>query len=835
VEGVRERWSPGRSAASGLVVVCRGRWEVLRQDTRHAWRSLLRSPAFSAAVVGILALGIAASVAIFTLLDALVLRGVPFDQAGSLVVVRETYQEPGGPLEERAVSYPAYRDWSEQTSAFEALAVTDFAPRALVVEEGPAVPLGVEHSSSSLSRVLRVGASPGRWYTEEEDAASARVVVLSHALWRSRFSADAAVVGQSVLLEGVPFEVVGVAEAGFTGAFGGVDAWIPIRSSLAFAAPSATGDFDRRGWRGYFVIGRIRQGVSLAEAQMQIDRIAVELQASGALAETRGAQVQSFRARSLGDAGRDVWLLFGAAGLVLLIACANVANLLLARQLARRREIALRRALGAGSGDIVRRLLAESLLLGLAGGAAALLLAPMLMRLLADANLAGVPDYIAPTLNRATIVFALAVSIGTALVFGSIPAGSGVRVGLMETMRAGSRGSTHGGGRGSIGRRLLVVAQLGIAVPLLVGAGLLLQSIMHQSAIDPGFDAQGVVGAEINLPAARYTFDEARQFADRLTQTLEQDPLIAGVAIASDIPIQSGYRATMIDVEDPGQPPRAFRVYVHNVSAGYFELLRMKLLDGRTFDSRDAAGAAEVVVLSEKAAQRFWPGEQAVGKRIEGAEVIGVVGDAAFRTLLPDPVENPDDPDIFLAFAQYPTTAQSVLLRARGAAPDALVDRLRDAVHTLDPALPVQANTTLTAVLNAETAASRALARELVAFAVAALLLAAAGLYGIMAYTVSQRAPEIGVRMALGAARGRVLFQVLRQGLQLVVAGTGAGLLVALAGGRVLRNQLYGVAATDVWTYAAVVAVLASAGALASWFPARRATRLDPMRVLKES
>jgi predicted permease len=410
---------------------------------------------------------------------------------------------------------------------------------------------------------------------------------------------------------------------------------------------------------------------------------------------------------------------------------------------------------------------------------------------------------------------------------------SNIRIGLLEALQS-ARGSAGGPRRAHIARRALVIAQLGVAVPLLAGAGLLLKSIARQTAIDPGYRTEGVVGAQVNLPGARYAREDARTFSTRLTGVLRANEAFTDIAIASDIPIESGYRARNVDVIDAGRPPREYRVYTHNVSPGYFELLDMRVVDGRVFDERDNAGSTEVVVLSEKAARRFWPGERAVGRVVEGAEVIGVVQDAAFRTLLPDPVGNPDDPDVFLSFLQLPSLQVSILMRGSGS-PDELVRHLEEAVHSIDPALPVQAMVSLSDVLEAQTAASRALARELVAFALAALLLAAAGLYGIMMYAVSQRAGEIGVRMALGAGRGRVIGQVLGQGLRLVAVGTVAGAVVALAGGRVLQSQLYGVESTDPVTFLGVSALLFMVGGVACAIPARRATRFDPVRVLKES
>jgi predicted permease len=847
MEGVRERRDGGRRglerkataeengmhAGNNTGLRARG-LEALVADGRFAVRALRRTPGFSIAVVGVLALGIASSVALFTLVDALVFRGLPFDDGDELVAVIETYQEPGGPLEERGASYPAYEDWTHQTTSFAALAVRDFRSLALATEGGPAQAIGVALASSALPEVLGVSTAFGRWYTAGEEDAAARVVVLSHALWRARFGEDESVVGGTLRLEGVPFEIIGVAQAGFAGAFGGVDGWVPFRSSVAFMGAGATGDFDNRGARGYLVLGRLHDGVTVAAAQEQIDRVTAGLHASGAQAVTRAAQVQSFRDRYLGDARRDAVLLFGAAGLLLLIACANVANLMLARQLVRRREIALRRALGARHGDVVRQLLVESVLLGLAGGAVGATAAPLLMRVLGDANLGGLPDYIAPSINGLTIVFAVAVSLLTAIAFGAIPAAANLRIGLLEALQS-ARGASGGTRPALHARRILVVAQMGIAVPLLAGAGLLLQSIARQTAIDPGYNAAGVVGAQISLPGSRYTRDDARTFTTRLAAQLGDNAALTDVAIASDIPIQSGYRATMVDVEDPGRAPREFRVYLHNVSVGYFELLGMRLVDGRTFEERDGAGSAEVVVLSETAARRFWPGERAVGRMVDGAEVIGVVGDGAFRTLLPDPVGNPDDPDIFLSFAQFPTLQVSVLARATSTAPEAVARQVEEAVNGIDPSLPVQTSVTLTDVLESQTAASRALARELVAFALAALLLAAAGLYGIMTYAVSQQAGEIGVRMALGAGRQRVMRQILRQGLSFVAIGTTVGLGIALAGGRLIQSQLYGVRASDPLTFLAVSGVLFVVGAIACAVPARRATRFDPVRVLRES
>lgn len=812
VEGVQER-TGGGSGVGGTAI-----------ELRAALRGLVRSPGFAAAVMVVLALGIGASAAVFGLAETL-RRGAPFDAGASLVVVGETFQEPGGPLEERAASYPTFRDWSEQTTAFEALTAWNARQLPLLSEDGAAPSsIGAAFVSASLPGVLRIAVSGGRWFAESEDAAAARVAVVSDDLWRTRLGGGPFVSGRTLRLGDVVVDVVGVAPPGFRGTFGDLDIWLPIHTLTVFDAGRGN-LLESRGTRGLFVLGRLRAGVTLADADRQLIRVTESLRESGALPETRGARIEAFADRYFGDARRNANLLLGAVALLLLIACANIANLMLTRQIGRRQELALRRALGARGIASARPLLLEGVLLALFGGGLGVLVAPWLMQAVSAATLAGLPDYVRPALRPTTVVFALLIAIATAVVSSVAPALMGER-----TANAALRGGRGTLGRGDRGRRLLVVAQIAVAVPLLIGAGLMLRSIAAQLAIDPGFRAEGVVTAEVSLPRTRYDGEAAAAFAGRLQDALSRVPGTQ-VAIAGDVPIASGYSATIATVEHAGVE-RDYRVYVHSVSADYFDVLGMRMVEGRAFDARDGASGTEVVILSETAARRFYPGESAVGRLIEGAQVVGVVADAAFRTLLPDPVGNPDDPDIFLSFPQRPAMSVNVLLRGDGN-PTRLVEQVREEVRRIDPSLPVAASSTLAEIVDGQVSADRALARQLAVFAVFALLLAGTGLYGVMAYSVSSRAPEIGVRMALGAERHTVLRQIFVQGTRLVAIGLALGLLVALLATSILRSQLYGVTRSDPFTYLVVAGVLAVAGMGATAIPAWRAMRVEPARVLR--
>ncbi len=807
------------------------------RDFRYAIRSFSKTPVFTLTVLVILGLGIGATTAMFSVLDALLVTAVPFDEPDQLVRIAETYRAESGVIERRAVSYPDFRDWRDNTTAFSELAIRDFQSVTLDdVDDSGVDPsrVGAAFVSPSLFRMLGVTPAAGRLLLDEDDLMESRVAVLSHDLWRSRYGSDPQVLGRSIAVNEVSVTVVGIAREGYGGPFGGVELWIPFRAEGAFIAQRPAQILEMRGARGFFTMGRLRPGATLAQAQQELERVTDELHAAGSLSPDRGAVAASFVEEFFADAQRTALLLFGAVGLVLLVACANVANLLLGRQLGRAKEVALRQALGAGRGTIARQLLVESVALGVMGGALGAVSALWLTDLVARVWLGNVPGYFAPAVDMRTLSFALAVSLATGLLFGVVPALVGARVSLSETLKSATRSLVGEGDGGRVSpRQLLVVGQVSIAVVLFVGAGLMVKSIARQLAIDPGFDASGLV-AQVSLPAARYDRDARISFAQQLEQSLWANAAVQSATVATDVPLGSGYSATMVALDaDPQYAGQEFRVYVHRVSPGYFETFGIPIVQGRAFESVDVGESAPVVIVSEHMVRRWWPDESPIGKLVDGAAVIGVAGDVKYRSLTADPVNNPDDPDLLYPILQRPSTQYSVAVSGVGGARE-LETAIRTAVRELDASLPVFGVTTMEQIVEAQVAASNAATQNLSAFAILALILAAAGLYGIMAYQVRRRTNELGIRIALGAGRGRLLAMVLRQGLSLVAVGLVIGLAGAAAMGRLLESQLYQVPTTDLATYALVAAVFVGVGVLACLVPATGAMRVDPLVALRE-
>ena len=828
--GLRERW-PATSHTNSI----RDHMTWFIRDIRFALRSFRRTPVFTLTVLAVLALGIGATTAIFTVVDSLLIRGVPFENPDELVRVAETYQPEGGALERRAVSYPDFQDWLDQTTAFAELGMRTFQNVTLSEEGVEASRIGASFTSSAFFRMLHATPVAGRLLMDEDDVATNRFVVLSHDLWRRRYQEDRGIVGRTITLNDISVTVVGIAREDYGGPFGGVDVWLPFLTQAAILPNRPLRVLENRGVRGFFVMGRLRPGVTIEEAQRQIDGVTAGLHDAGLVPMDRGALVVSFEEEFLAAAQRTSLLLFGAVGLVLLIACANVANLVLVRQMARVKEIALRQALGASRGDVARQLMVESITLGVTGGALGTVAAVWLTDLLAAGNVSNVPNYIQPGVNMTTMGFALVVSLGTGFLFGLLPAVVGTRVSLSESLKAASRSVLDAGGAGRFGvRRLLVVGQVAVAVLLLIGAGLMVKSIARQLAVDTGFEPAGVVVAQVDLPATRYDAPGRIEFARRLEQTLVENPSVRRAAVASDIPLASGYSAIMVTLDDDAAfAGQRIRVYVHSITPGYLETLGLSLVQGRNFTDRDAGDSPEVMMVSKQMARKYWPDESPVGKRVSGAEIVGVVGDATYRGLVLDPVNNPNDPDVFYPLLQLPAARLNVAVKGDGSTVG-LADAVRAAVRRLDGSLPVYGVSTMDEVIENQVAASRAATRQLGAFAVIALVIAAAGLYGVMAYQVSRRAKEIGVRIALGAMRGRVMGMILGQGLALVGVGLALGLGAAAVVGRVLQSQLYDVATTDIATYGAVTLVFSAVAALACLIPAMRATRVDVLAALRE-
>ncbi len=819
--GLRNPWRGSLGLQIGLMF----------RDVRFALRGLRRSPLFATMAILILTIGIGATTSIFSVVNALVFRGVPFPEAGRLVRISETYKPDAGAIERRAVSYPDFVDWKHGVTAFSDMGIADFDYVAVTAGGQEPVLVATTFLSPSFFRLLGVRPAIGRLLDDGDDSPGGLVAVVSYDLWRSRWGMDSTLVGQSITVNDRMVTVVGVAEEGFDGTYGGQSLWMPFLAEGEFISNRPFDRVQLRGLRGFVSIARLAPGVSLQESQRQLDVVTSRLQEDGILDVDRGAVVVSFVDDNLGAARQTAFVLAVAASLVLLIACANVANLLIARQLGRSKELALRRAIGAGPGSLVRQLLVEATLLGGIAGVSGAVMAVWLTKVIGATIAPSVPSYVVPTVDVAALLFAIAVSLTTGFVFGLLPAVSTARVSIGDSLRVSSS-SVSGSRRGFSTRRALVVAQIAVTIPLLVGSGLMIRSVSNTLSIDTGFDAAGVGVVSVNLPASRYDDVSRIEFSRQLREALLNEPLIRNATVASDIPLNSGYSAMIIELSGPGYVGRDVRVYVHRVSPGYFATLGIQLLQGRVFDSSDRSVGSDVVIVSEKMARRFWPDESPLGRVIGDATIIGVVANATYRGLVPDQEVNPDDPDIFVPLSQSSRADLQVAVRGQGTAAD-LPMLIQRTIGQIDPMLPVFGASTLAEIVEAQVAPSRAATRQLGAFAAIALLLSAGGLFGIMAFTVSTQTKEIGVRMALGADSTRVLGALLGKAAGLIVGGVVVGLIMALGITRFLESQLYSVSTTDFATYGSAAVVFLCVGLVACVIPSLRATRVDPLVSLR--
>ncbi len=852
----------------------------LLHDLRHAVRQLRARPGFTLAVLVILAAGIGANTAAFSLVNGLLLRPLPWPESESIVVVGQTPAErPGRPL----LSFAALRRLQDARS-FEHVAA--YAPLS-VVRDGPDGPADLVGAAvtPSLFPLLRAAPRIGRLFTEAEAVEGAdRVVLLSHRAWTGRFGSDPDVVGAPVVLDGDPHVVLGVLPAGFDFPGPRMDLWKPLVVPPDEPPPDSGVVF-----LGVLAgIGRLRPGVSPAQAEVEaraiLERadVAGPPRSRGPEFETRVSRLREERARPFRPA---LLLLAAATGLLLAMACANVAGLLLARGIVRRRELALRGALGAGRGRIIRHLLTESVVLGAAGGALGLAVAFGILRvapLLAPGDVPGLDE---AGIDRGVLAFAAGLSLAAGLLFGAAPAFAWSRVDLARTLNEEGAAPAAGFGRFRTngGQAALAVAQVALALVLLTGAGLLLRSFVALVTVDLGLDPANVVTAGVQSRATSRLFGGAggrigpdelaemdaafRRSAETLLARLDRIAALPGVdavALSSGMPLFPAVSVQPVDVagRPPPRDPRDVRMAsIRTVSPGYAEALRLRLRAGRFFTDRDTAGSPRVAVVSESFARGAFRGEPAVGQRLVpsafsfpgggpggggpggggpggGAawEVVGVVADVASPFM---PAGMPAASEIYLSMLQPGMSRMpafdvpTVAVRA-GENPLAVVPFLREVLAEVEPGMPVS-TMALDTLLSARAAQPRFYAACAGVFGMAALALAAFGLYAVLGYAVSRRRREIGIRVALGAERRDVLLLVLRQGGAIVAAGVLLGLLAAAAGVRIIESTLFGVTPADPLTFAAVTAVLAAAALLACWLPARRAARIDPLEVLRET
>ncbi|HEY2294100.1 MAG TPA: ABC transporter permease [Thermoanaerobaculia bacterium] len=795
----------------------------LLQDIRYGLRRLWKAPGFTLAVVLVLALGIGATTAIFSVIDAALLRPLPYPEAGRLVAVYGPGQNP--------FSFPQYLDWKRDTEVFADLGVYWRTTYALTGAGEPEM-LQVGRMSASVPRMLGVVPRVGRLFTPAEDLpGTERVVMLSEALWRRRFGGDPRILGRSLTLGEQPYTVIGIIPPGrrstvptALAAAQKLDLWMNLRLDAEKNAPRDMQFLD--------VLGRLRPGLGLAQAEERTVPFARGLKE--AVGTDQDVSLLPLERLVTGNARPLLIALAGAVAMVLLIACTNVANLLLARAAVRRREIAVRAALGAARGRLVRQLLVESLLLALVGGGAGVLVAWAGVAGLRVLGPGSVPRLAETTVDAKILGFALALSLVTGLLFGLLPALRASRTDLAEVMKEGTRGSAGGPARERL-RGTLIVAEVALSFALLIGAGLLLRSLDQLLAVNKGFDAERVISSYLLLPPSSYPQGHQQAaFFREVRERVQALPGVQAAALVSDIPLGGGSNGG-IAIEGR-EYPRGKEPFAEKrvASPGYFETLRIPLLAGRVFSERDVAGAPPVVVVNQALARSYFPGESPLGKHVDFRwdtkgvqEIVGVVGDVREQAL-----HEPARPAIYIPYAQRPAEWAYLLVRTTGD-PNGIVPSLRRVVAALDHNIPVADVRTLEDVVAAGLAARRLGMALFGVFSVLSLVLAALGLYAVISYMVVQRRQEIGIRMALGAQARQVMRSVLGRGLALIAIGVLCGALAALWLGRFLAGLVFGVGTTDPITFGTVALLLAVTALVASMVPALRAARLDPASVLR--
>ena len=803
--------------------------ETLLQDARYTARMLRRSPGFTTVAVLTLALGVGGTTAVFSVVNAVLLRPLPYPQSESLVQIWST--NPNANRWGTWTAYPRFVDWRRESKSFDEMATARTWVLNLAGGDHPESLFGVV-TSSRLFQVLRVQPMLGRAFLPEEDQPGHdHVMILSYGLWQRRFGSDYTVVGRAVDIDRQSYTVIGVMPPDFRFppdllASQTVDAWLP---------PAPDPSREERVSNNYYTFARLKPGVTPAQAQAEMDAVNRGLGERHWEDRSLGVKVAPWRQQVGSEFRPALLLLLGAISLVLLIACANVANLLLARGATRARETALRQALGAGRVRLIRQLLTESVLLAVCGGVAGLVLAyqglGLLIRLAPN-----IPRLNETTIDTQVLMFSLALTIGTGLIFGIGPALSGSKAELQEELKESGTRLTAGFARARL-RSVLVVTEMALALMLLTGAGLLIRSFVRVQEIDPGFNAKNLLTASIMLPHEKYP--ELRQQAEFFREAIERIASIPGVECAggADSAPMLSNDAGGVSIEDHpvqrgGKDIEAERP---KITPDYFRAMGIRLLRGRAFSAADNEGSLPVAIINEAAARQYWPNEDAMGKRVrldDGSEpvwrqVIGVVGDVR-----QDGLVNAGRPEVYAPLAQSPVAYLVLAVRTR-VDPASLATAVQHAVMAVDKEQPLFQIQTMDQVVDASTSARRFQAWLVITFAAIALGLAAIGIYGLMSYSVHQRTHEIGIRLALGAKRAEVLGLMVRQGMTLAMIGVCLGTGGALLLTRFLSSMLYGVGVNDPLTFLSVAALLSGVAVLASFIPAWRAARIDPMEALR--
>jgi putative ABC transport system permease protein len=804
--------------------------ETIWQDVRYGFRGLARNPGFSATAIFSLVLGIGASVAIFTVADNLLLRPLPYPDAGRLTMVYEKNLRRER-ADHNVVAPGNYLDWVKQNDVFQSMA--GYTPTRSVLTVGNrSEEVAGQLVTPELLPMLGVRPLRGRLFTAEDGRSGAGdVYIISYRAWQGWFGGDESILGRKVQIDSKPAIIVGVLPPGFYFRTRDADLWEPLAFKPAV-------DYRKTQGRWMFCLARLKPGVTPATAQAHMAALAKRLEAQYPEFDTQwSTTVEPLRESMVRDVKTSLLVLLGAVGLLLAVACANVANLLLARYTARRRELAVRMSLGAVRGRVIRQLLIESVLLGLAGGLAGVVVAKwavMGLVALAPEDLRKTTQVI---LDLRIVGFALGLSVLTGVLFGIAPAFASSRGGLSSGLR--DTGRSNIGGSGQL-RAVLVGAEVALSVMLLVGGLLLFRSFAGLQAVNPGIDASNVLTFRVSIAQAKYPEKASRtRFFARAIETIEHLPGVASASAVSYLPFNGIAAGTWVGIagRPPARPGEELSGTIRTVMPGYFRTMGIPLKSGRDFTAADNDPASPYrFIVNETFGRKYFPGEQPLGKQINAAmdsqnpfgEIIGIVGDVKEGSLDQEP-----SPTVYYPHAHLVYTGMVIVARTEGS-PLAVAEPARRAIQSLDATQPVADVKTMESIVAETFSRQRFSAMLLSGFSLASLLLAAIGIYGVLAYSVTERTREIGVRVALGAQPGQIVGMVVGSGARLVAAGTAVGIGGALALSGLLKGMLFGIGPRDVTTYVAVPAMLAIVALIAAYIPARRAARLEPMEALRE-
>ena len=805
--------------------------ENLFRDLRYSIRVLLGKPGFTVIAVITLALGIGANTAIFSAVNAILLRPLPYTEPERLVWIWE--HNLASDIQQEPISFPNFSDYREQNQVFENVAA--FARwQPILTTAGEPERILADQVSASLFSTLRVEAAEGRTFLPEEDQPGKnRVAILSHGLWKRRFGSDKKIVGEMITLNGIPFTVVGVMPEQYRHSDPGARKPVELFVPLGLSANTAHRRLDILN-----VIARLKPSISIDQARAEMETISARLDQQ--YPETNagwGVTVIPLHERFIGDVRPAMLLLLGAVAFLLLIACANVANLLLVRAMSRQKEIAIRKALGASRSRLIRLLLTESVLLSLAGGVVGSLLAFLGINILIALSPGNIPRIGEARLDMLALGFTLGVSLLTGIIFGLAPAVEASIPDLNESLKEGGKNPSQGASNGRM-RSLLMVSEVSMALILMICAGLMIKSFLRLQQVNAGFNPEGVLTVELALPGSKYREPhQALSFYNEVVRRVESLPGVQAVATVSTVPL--GNNVSVLNLEIEGRPQLSLDHVIgaesQIVSPSYFRAMSIPLLKGRLFTDQDVEDVPGVIVINDEMAARYWPNEEVIGKRIslEDAKtgpfltVIGVVGNVHQVTLDSEPY-----PQMYQAYSQNPAWGATLVVRT-ASDPIGLISSVRAQVSSIDIDQPLYNVRTMEQVFSESISRQRFNTLLIGLFTVVALALAAVGIYGVISYSVSHRSHEIGIRMALGAQQRDILKMIIEYGLKLALIGVAIGLVAAFVLTRVMTSLLYGVSAIDPLTFAISAIILIGVALLGCYIPARRATKVEPMIALR--